>query len=216
MSDDDEQRAAIREFLAPQSDPIPPDVKAAQDQWEAARIRNENGTGRDPSLGFYLSIEDKRADQEHDAKIVADYARIEEAKTEREKLKRGYGPKEAGAPRQLVGRELGSVQMHAIEWLWTGWIPKGYITLLAGETGAGKSTVFCDVAARVTTGAPWPGEYDCPNTWRKPERVLWLGSEDSIEEMTVPRLGVTDDNAALAGGQFAADIEVSKALAKKG
>ena len=27
--------------------------------------------------------------------------------------------------------------------------------------------------------------------------------------------GVTDDNAALAGGQIAADIEVSKALAKK-
>lgn len=28
--------------------------------------------------------------------------------------------------------------------------------------------------------------------------------------------GVTDDNAALAGGALAADIEVSKALAKKG
>jgi hypothetical protein len=27
--------------------------------------------------------------------------------------------------------------------------------------------------------------------------------------------GVTDDNAALAGGQIAADIEVSKTLAKK-
>jgi hypothetical protein len=28
--------------------------------------------------------------------------------------------------------------------------------------------------------------------------------------------GVTDDNAALAGGQVAADIEMSKALAKNG
>lgn len=86
--------------------------------------------------------------------------------------------------------------MHAIEWLWTGWIPKGYITLLAGETGAGKSTVFADVTARITTGAPWPGEYDCPNAWRKPERVLWLGSEDSIEEMTVPRLTACGANLA--------------------
>ena len=29
---------------------------------------------------------------------------------------------------------------------------EGYITLLAGETGAGKSTVLADVTARVTTG----------------------------------------------------------------
>jgi hypothetical protein len=94
----------------------------------------------------------------------------------------------APAGRKLVGRSLSGVKMKAIEWLWTGWIPKGYITLFAGETGAGKSTVLGDVTARITTGKPWPGEYECPDAWRTPERVLWLGSEDSIEEMTVPRL----------------------------
>lgn len=64
-----------------------------------------------------------------------------------------------GAPpagRKLVGRSLSGVKMRAIEWLWTGWIPKGYITLFAGETGAGKSTVLGDVTARITTGKPWP------------------------------------------------------------
>ena len=44
--------------------------------------------------------------------------------------------------------------------------------------------MLADVTARVTTGAPWPGEYEP----RQPGRVLWLGSEDSIEEMTAPRL----------------------------
>lgn len=88
--------------------------------------------------------------------------------------------------RRLVGRSLGGVSARAIEWLWTGWIPKGYITIFAGETGAGKSTVIADIGSRVTTGAPWPGESG--EAWRKPGRVLWLGSEDSIEEMTVPRL----------------------------
>ena len=122
------------------------------------------------------------------AKMEQARAAQEEAKTTREKIKRGYGPDAATGPRQLVGRSLGGVAIHAIEWLWVGWIPKGYVTLLAGETGAGKSTVQADVTARVTTGAPWPGEFDCPNARRKPERVLWLGSEDSIEEMTVPRL----------------------------
>lgn len=88
------------------------------------------------------------------------------------------------AERRLVGRSLGGVQMRSIDWLWQGWVPKGYVTLFAGETGAGKSTVLADITARVTTGKPWPGEDD----WRAPERVLWLGSEDSIEEMTAPRL----------------------------
>ena len=88
------------------------------------------------------------------------------------------------APRELVGRSLAGVSMKAIDWLWVGWIPKGYITIWAGETGAGKSTVLADVTARVTTGMPWPGESE----QRQPGRVLWLGSEDGIEELTVPRL----------------------------
>lgn len=88
--------------------------------------------------------------------------------------------------RRLVGRSLGGVSARAIEWLWTGWIPKGYITIFAGESGAGKSTVLADVAARVTTGRAWPGEPE--DGHREPGRVLWLGSEDGIEEMTVPRL----------------------------
>ncbi len=96
------------------------------------------------------------------------------------------GAQPASAARQLVGRSLGGVAARAIEWLWTGWMPKGYITIFAGESGAGKSTVLADVAARVTTGRAWPGE--AADQVREPGRVLWLGSEDSIEEMTVPRL----------------------------
>ncbi|WP_446655064.1 AAA family ATPase [Blastomonas sp.] len=92
----------------------------------------------------------------------------------------------SGTGRTLSIRSLGDVEIRAIEWLWTGWIPKGYITIFAGESGAGKSTVLADVAARITTGAPWPGDDEWAR--REPERVLWLGSEDSIEEMTVPRL----------------------------
>lgn len=102
----------------------------------------------------------------------------------------------SATPRKLVGRSLGSVQVRAIHWLWKGWVPKGYITLVAGETGAGKTTVLADIVARVTTGMPWPGESAVkkgehvyrPQPNRPPSRVLWLGSEDGIEEMTVPRL----------------------------
>lgn len=110
---------------------------------------------------------------------------IEDKKLQRDMLKKGLGVGDGlSGPRVLIGRALDTVQMRAIDWLWTGWVPKGYVTLLAGETGAGKSTVLADIAARVTTGVPWPGE----SQQRAPSRVLWLGSEDGIEEMTAPRL----------------------------
>ncbi|MDI4634031.1 AAA family ATPase [Pelomonas sp. V22] len=86
----------------------------------------------------------------------------------------------------LLTRRLSAVKMRAVDWLWKGWIPKGYLTVWAGESGAGKSTLLADIAARVTTGAPWPGEPS--HAFRDPGRVLWLASEDGAEEMTVPRL----------------------------
>jgi AAA domain len=146
----------------------------------------------DPANGKFWNDQPSNEEQlrllEEMRKMEEAKARQEEKRAEREKMKQGYGPADATGPRMLMGRELGSVAMRAIDWLWIGWIPKGYVTLIAGETGAGKSTILADIASRVTTGRPWPGEYDCPNAWRPPERVLWLGSEDSIEEMTVPRL----------------------------
>lgn len=88
--------------------------------------------------------------------------------------------------RSLRLNSLDNVEMRSIDWLWLGWIAKGYITLIAGETGAGKSTVLADITARVTTGASWPGESQ--QAVRAPGRVLWLGSEDNTAEMTVPRM----------------------------
>jgi hypothetical protein len=109
---------------------------------------------------------------------------IEKEKTRRQELKAGVLPDTGGEPRQLIGRSMAEVQMRAIDWLWTGWIPRKYITLIVGESGAGKSTVLADIVARITTGSPWPGSTE----QRPPSRVLWLGSEDGAEDMTKPRL----------------------------
>jgi hypothetical protein len=163
----------------------------------------------DPANGKFWNDEPTN---EENLRLIEEMRRMEEARakqeeqrTEREKFKRGFGSDSSTGPRQLVGRSLAGVSMQAIEWLWTGWIPKGYITLVAGETGASKSTVFADISGRVTTGAPWPGEFDCPNAWRRPERVLWLGSEDSTEEMTVPRL-------VACGANLASVVEITGVL----
>lgn len=133
------------------------------------------------------------ADVDKTLRVLEAHRDAERFALEREKLKRGLSLDDSiGASRELLGRALDTVQMRAIDWLWTGWIPKGYITIWAGETGAGKSTVLTDVTAKVTTGAPWPGE----QVQNQPGRVLWLGSEDGIEELTVPRLVACGANLA--------------------
>ncbi|RPI83297.1 MAG: hypothetical protein EHM42_08555, partial [Planctomycetaceae bacterium] len=41
-------------------------------------------------------------------------------------------------------------------WLWPRRIPARALTLLAGGVGSGKSFLACDLAARISRGAPWP------------------------------------------------------------
>ncbi len=84
----------------------------------------------------------------------------------------------------LQTRSMSKIKMKAIKWLWSGWIPRGYVTLWAGESGAGKTSILADIVARESTGAPWPGETE----HRTPGRILWLGSEDGMADLTVPRL----------------------------
>ena len=43
---------------------------------------------------------------------------------------------------------LADVEPERVEWLWTGRIPRGKLTLLDGDPGLGKSTVAYDIAAR--------------------------------------------------------------------
>lgn len=111
-------------------------------------------------------------------------------------------------PDALVMRTADTVVMQSVEWVWPGFIACEFLNLVVGETSAGKSTVLADVAARVTTGRPWPGEPEA-TPHRMPGRVLWLGSEDPMELLTVPRLRacnadlqrVTEIQGVTRGGQ---------------
>ena len=79
---------------------------------------------------------------------------------------------------------LADVQARSVDWLWPGRLPTGMPAVLDGESGGGKSTVTIDLAARLTTGRPFPGE----ERGRPPADVLLLGHEDSPEHTIRPRL----------------------------
>jgi hypothetical protein len=84
-------------------------------------------------------------------------------------------------PRVLL-TQASSIAMKGVRWLYRGRIPHGMVTLLAGREGIGKSTVWADLAARLTRGT-LPGRYE-----GKPQSVIVCATEDSWSHTIVPRL----------------------------
>ena len=79
---------------------------------------------------------------------------------------------------------MADVEPKPVPWLWQNRIPLGALTILDGDPDLGKSTVALDIAARVTNGAPMPGEAD----GRDPANVVVVLAEDNLNNTTRPRL----------------------------
>jgi hypothetical protein len=92
-------------------------------------------------------------------------------------------PQKAELP-SLVTQCAADIERRSLEPLWDGVLWIGKPTLLVGDPGKGKSLVTLDIAARVTTGEPWP----CSNDTREPGTVMLLSAEDDADDTIVPRL----------------------------
>lgn len=75
------------------------------------------------------------------------------------------------------------VTTKAVEWMWHGRIPRGKLTMFDGDPDLGKSVVTMDIAARVSTGRPFPD--GAPN---EAGNVLIANVEDGADDTIVPRL----------------------------
>ncbi|MBN1443135.1 MAG: AAA family ATPase [Planctomycetes bacterium] len=88
-------------------------------------------------------------------------------------------------PAFAIGRRMSDVQPKEVSWLWPGRIARGKVTLLAGDPGLGKSLLSLDIAARTSTGAPWP---DGEPERREPAGVVLVSAEDDPADTIRPRL----------------------------
>ena len=61
----------------------------------------------------------------------------------------------ARAP-EIEGVCAATVTTKPVKWLWPGRTPKGKLTLFDGDPDLGKSVVTIDIAARKSTGRPFP------------------------------------------------------------
>jgi hypothetical protein len=78
---------------------------------------------------------------------------------------------------------VADVDREQVRWLWPAYIPAGKVCVLDGDPGTGKSTLTLTIAAKVTTGSPFPDG-------ARPERadVILLNGEDDIADTIRPRL----------------------------
>jgi hypothetical protein len=61
-----------------------------------------------------------------------------------------------------------------IYWDWPGWLSPGFLTVLAGQPGIGKSTLCLHLATSYSIGRPWP---DTTSFTATPGKTLWVESE---------------------------------------
>lgn len=66
-----------------------------------------------------------------------------------------------------------------IEWLWPGYIPKGFPTMIAAEQGHGKSTVAQSLIQALIQGHKWPDGQDTP-ILPKDQKMLWIDTEGGL------------------------------------
>lgn len=97
-------------------------------------------------------------------------------------------PKPATPPRPAaVVRNLSDITQRPIEWLWPDRFALGKLSMVVGDPGLGKSLLTLDLAARVSTGSPWPDAAE-PPTQAQPGGVILLSGEDDPEDTIAPRL----------------------------
>lgn len=67
-----------------------------------------------------------------------------------------------------------------VSWLVEGWIPEGQITLLAADGGTGKTTLWCNLVAALSSGRPCL--LDPSGVKREPLKVAFFSTEDSVKK----------------------------------
>ena len=80
---------------------------------------------------------------------------------------------------------LSDVEEKEAEWHVWRYMPKGQINVLAGDGGAGKTTIWCGLAAAASNGMRAFFEEEVINPFeperKEPQKVIFFSSEDSLE-----------------------------------
>src|SRR5438270_8546702 len=85
---------------------------------------------------------------------------------------------------ECVVIRLDQCRQEELIWLWPRRIAAGKLTLIDGDPEQGKSLLTLDLAARVSSGKPFPDGQPAG----EPAGVLLIGAEDGLTDTVLPRL----------------------------
>lgn len=87
-------------------------------------------------------------------------------------------------PPRIIFRNGSDIRPRNTKWTWKDWIPSNKLTIVAGHSGAAKTTIVLQFAAIVTTGGNWPDG----SPYTDIGRVLMWSGEDDLDDVLVPRM----------------------------
>lgn len=93
---------------------------------------------------------------------------------------------------ELVLTRMSDVAPERVRWLWQGYLPLGKLVVLDGDPNVGKSTLWTEFAAVVSTGGRWPDGTTC----QLAGDVVVLSAEDGLADTIRPRLDAAGADAA--------------------
>lgn len=112
----------------------------------------------------------------------------------------------AASPFLACFKTLATFEEQEATWLIPGWVPEAQITLMAADGGIGKTTLWCNMVAGISSGRAC--FLDPPGHTRKPQKVAFLTTEDSVRKQLRRKLRLTGaDLGNILTPDFMADKE---------
>lgn len=103
-------------------------------------------------------------------------------------------------------KTLDTFEEEEATWLVPGWVPEGQITLMAADGGIGKTTIWCNLIAAISSGRRCI--LDPPDYTRTAQTVAFLTTEDSVRKKLKKKLRLAGANMAnIITPDFLADKE---------
>ncbi len=84
-----------------------------------------------------------------------------------------------------LGVRASDVEPQPVQWLWRRRLARGKLSIVDGDPGQGKGLLTMDLAARLSAGRAFPGDFGVS---QEPRAVILISPEDDIDDTLVPRL----------------------------
>jgi len=94
---------------------------------------------------------------------------------------------------KILVENFDEIEAEKISWIWENRIPLGMLSVIEGAPMQGKSTLMCEIIARLTTRTPMPYTEQII----EPAPCLLVAPEDSVSHVVKPRLMANGANMKL-------------------